>query len=338
MFYRRNKVWVVYFYKPDSTKVQKTAEEIKTLEQKFIGIINVAVVDWEEDEEICLELGAYESPTIRIFGEKYNDEGVPFKGKMEWKEISNAATARMESFVSVVTDNNYNEFMNREKNNMKVLLFSKKKKASILYKALSKFSKQFSYGFVKESDPLTKKFGIETLPSIWVVENYYSHKADCYTGELQFESLKAFLREYMIGEKKVDAFTQTQLVKLDENSYRSGVWGPKESKFWFIYFSEEGSDSEKNKEIIAEKVREFSKSPIIFVYVDIKESSEFYGTFGTDSQIIMYRPKKKKFAEFKKGEINAKNLFLFIDGVMGSSEKYVKLDSHPTFEVHTEDL
>jgi hypothetical protein len=52
----------------------------------------------------------------------------------------------------------------------------------------------------------------------------------------------------------------------------------------------------------------------------------------------MYRPKKKKFAEFKKGEINAKNLFLFIDGVMGSSEKYVKLDSHPTFEVHTEDL
>lgn len=72
----------------------------------------------------------------------------------------------MESFVSIVNDKNYKDFMNRERNNIKVLLFSNKKKTPPVYKALSKFSKQITYGIVRSDDPLTNSFKVSSIPSL----------------------------------------------------------------------------------------------------------------------------------------------------------------------------
>jgi DnaJ-class molecular chaperone len=44
-FYRRNIVWVLFFYKPQSAKTKEIAEELKTLAEKRHGIIGVGVVD-----------------------------------------------------------------------------------------------------------------------------------------------------------------------------------------------------------------------------------------------------------------------------------------------------
>lgn len=165
-FYRRNIVWVVFFYKPSDPQLKEKAEEIKTLAEKMHGIIGVGVADCEEDEEICEEFIAYDTPSLKIFTEKMRDDGELYKGKIAWKSISNAATSKMESFVSIVTESNYLDFMNREKDNFKVLLFSSKKSVPAIYKALSKFSTQISYGFVRQSDNLTKQFQISTVPSL----------------------------------------------------------------------------------------------------------------------------------------------------------------------------
>lgn len=44
-FYRRNIVWVIFFFKPDHSKTEKYAEEIKILAEKMHGIIGVGAVD-----------------------------------------------------------------------------------------------------------------------------------------------------------------------------------------------------------------------------------------------------------------------------------------------------
>lgn len=165
-FYRRNIVWVLFFYKSSDGKIKEHSEEIKTLAEKMHGIIKVGVVDCEEDEEICDEFSIKKTPRIKIYAEKINDPGVNFKGKLEWKAISSQATAKMESFVSIVTENGFLDFMSREKDNFKVLLFTNKKKTPPVYKALSKFSKQISFGMVRESDPLKNSFKIDKLPSL----------------------------------------------------------------------------------------------------------------------------------------------------------------------------
>jgi len=53
------------------------------------GIIKVGAVDCNEDEELCEEFGVYSVPTITIFTENYSDDGEHYKGKMDWKSISN---------------------------------------------------------------------------------------------------------------------------------------------------------------------------------------------------------------------------------------------------------
>jgi hypothetical protein len=71
--------------------------------------------------------------------------------------------------------------------------------------------------------------------------------------------------------------------------------------------------------------------------VDKRESKTFYNNFGSESNIIMYRPKRMRYAEFK-AELTEDNLFLFIDGVLAGSAKYVKMENHPSFITKHEDL
>ena len=46
-----------------------------------------------------------------IFNENYGDDGDEYKGKLEWKAISTFATNKMQNFVSLVTTENYEQFI-----------------------------------------------------------------------------------------------------------------------------------------------------------------------------------------------------------------------------------
>lgn len=82
------------------------------MSQKLYGIIRVAAIDCDEDEEMCEEFAVYDVPTIMAFTENIKDEGEKYKEKdFSWKKISNFATKKMQDFVSVVLSSNYNEFM-----------------------------------------------------------------------------------------------------------------------------------------------------------------------------------------------------------------------------------
>ena len=49
----------------------------------------------------------FETPTIKIFTENASDDGEVFRGKNDWKSISAAAANKMQSFVNIVTLENY---------------------------------------------------------------------------------------------------------------------------------------------------------------------------------------------------------------------------------------
>ena len=63
-----------------------------------------------------------------IFSENFQDDGEKFTGAMNANAIMNAAVKKMQSFVSVVTDENYDAFIERERaTKHKILLFTEKK-------------------------------------------------------------------------------------------------------------------------------------------------------------------------------------------------------------------
>ncbi len=58
---------------------------------------------------------------------------------MDPTKIMNTAAKKMQSFVSVVTENNWQSFIERERaTKHKILLFTEKKTTPTIYKALSK--------------------------------------------------------------------------------------------------------------------------------------------------------------------------------------------------------
>jgi len=73
----------------------------------MFGIFQIGAVDCLEDEELCEEFTVFETPTIKIFTEYASDEGEVYKGKKDWKSISAAAANKMQSFVNIVTVENY---------------------------------------------------------------------------------------------------------------------------------------------------------------------------------------------------------------------------------------
>jgi len=72
---------------------------------------------------------------------------------MNWKSISRAATKMMQSFVSIVTTDNYDQFVQRDPFKYKVLLFTERKSTPPIYKALSKqYKDKLLMGEVRKSD------------------------------------------------------------------------------------------------------------------------------------------------------------------------------------------
>lgn len=85
------------------------------MSEKLYGIVWVAAVDCDEDDEICEEFQVYEVPRILVFTENFKDDGEKYTDKFEWKKLYTFATKKMQDFVSVVTLNNYNDFFEWEK-------------------------------------------------------------------------------------------------------------------------------------------------------------------------------------------------------------------------------
>jgi len=78
---------VVFFFKTESEQCKKIKEEYKTLAEKMHGILRIAAVDCEEDEEMCEEFLVFDTPTIMVFTDQFSDDGEKYKGKYEWKKI-----------------------------------------------------------------------------------------------------------------------------------------------------------------------------------------------------------------------------------------------------------
>lgn len=191
-FYRRREIWIVYFFNPENKECKEFKDTYKEISEKLYGIIKVGAIDCLNEEELCEEFGAYDIPQILIFSENFSDEGERYRGDMEVNKIMNAASKRMQSFVSVVSDSNYESFIERErlvKN--KVILFTDKKTTPTLFKALSKkYLERLNLGEIKQSEEeLIKKFGITEFPTILALTDPEGYSGEKYEGAMNVDQL-----------------------------------------------------------------------------------------------------------------------------------------------------
>ena len=121
------------------------------------------------------EFEVYGTPAVLGFESKLGSDAKRFSEKNGFtiKSLAKFAVKRMENFVNFVTENNYEEWIQMEREKGKVLLFTSAKKTPPLFMALSKeFKNRLSFGEVR-GPPIEfqKKFNINKIPTILVLEN-----------------------------------------------------------------------------------------------------------------------------------------------------------------------
>lgn len=180
---------MILFYKPAEESSKKLKDEYRMFSEKMYGIIKVGAVDCSEDEELCEEFSVYQYPTMMVFQENYSDDGERYTGDMNWKSIANFATKKMQSFVSIVTSENYESFIARDPTKFKVLLFTERKSTPPIYKALSKnYKDKLLFGEVRKSDEkMAQMFKVTEFPKIMVITDPVEHVGEFYTGELKID-------------------------------------------------------------------------------------------------------------------------------------------------------
>lgn len=133
-----------------------------------------------------------------VFKEDASHDGDKYEGELKTAKIGNFASKRMQSFVSIVHQDNYESFTSRYPEQHKVLIFSDRKHPSTLVKYLSKFyNDKLLFGYVrKEETEMIQKFGVTTFPTISILTDPEVPSYTTFNGEVNVKNLKDFFREF----------------------------------------------------------------------------------------------------------------------------------------------
>lgn len=276
------------------------------------GIMSVGAIDCKEDEELCEEFSVYnggKENTIKVFTENMNDDGADFKGKLEWKAIAGFASRKMQNFVEVVNNDNYNKFATDNMGKNKILLFTDKKYTISLFKSLSKTYKQkLVFGEVRlKNDPeLFQKFGITETPTILALTDPFSYQGEKFeSGDLKIDQLKKFISNYAYQEVKIEKkINMNKLTYQSNKSPTSGVCGKKTSNLCLILFlSVKGSEVQ-----YTELLTQFKNDPVTVAYVYSSEEPDLLKQFGVQDNYgaVIYKPKRSKFVKMSQEKIKEK--------------------------------
>jgi hypothetical protein len=154
-----------------------------------------------------------------IFNEKFSDDGELFSGEMVAEKIMGAASKRMQNFVSVVTSENYDSWVERDRlTKQKILLFTDKKTTPTMFKSFSKkHISRLNLGEVKQSEEeLCKKYGVTDFPTILALTNPEDFESEKYEGEMNVDQVSKFLNTYAYATPKkpiVTDFTELTVEK-----------------------------------------------------------------------------------------------------------------------------
>ena len=168
-------------------------------------MIKVGAIDCLQEEELCEEFSVYQVPSILIFSENMSDDGEKYSGEMKSDSIMNAAAKKMQSFVSTVSETNYDSFIERDRTTKhKMILFNAKKSTPTIFKALSKnYLERLTFGEIKQSEEeLIKKFNIQTFPTILALTDPENYAGEKYEGEVNIDQLSKFMSNYAYSTPK----------------------------------------------------------------------------------------------------------------------------------------
>ncbi|CAD8190483.1 unnamed protein product [Paramecium pentaurelia] len=316
-FYRREEVWLIYFYLPNG-EGQKHKKLIIELAEKYAGIFRVAAIDCEDDEALCEdEFSVRRYPSVSIYASRLSAEPIKYKGKWELNDLAKEAVDLMEDFVIVLSGFNFQEYI--EKSKPKVILFTNKKSTPPLFKALSKeFKGKLEFAMIRQSEiQLSQIFKITEYPSLVVAQNDQDFKV--FESEFKKDQIVKFLRQFAYGQKKEPP--QKLIQQLNRQNYEQCIQKGKDLCFLLLI------NNELELELISKIPSKYQNENIQFYYGSLKQFTSKFEKDQTKSYAVIIKPKRQTYAV--QNSIETNEIITFIDDVLGGGRTFKKM--HSTF-------
>lgn len=208
----------------------------------------------------------------------------------------------MQNFVSFVNNENYEQFIERDPQKNKVILFTERKTTAPLFKSLSKtYKDKLLFGEVKKSDEeLLKKFGVTETPKLLVITDPYNYVGEVYdSNEMKIDQLKKFLSNFAYSTPKMEKKVEFNLLTMKKAANpNTGVCGRKTSNLCVILFLKDKS-MPKIIEQYFPLLDQLKSDPVTFAYVFSEDEPHMVKQFGitNNSGAVIYRPKRAKYTK-----------------------------------------
>ncbi|CAD8199025.1 unnamed protein product [Paramecium pentaurelia] len=316
-FYRREEVWVIYFYLPNG-EGQKHKKVVTELAEKYEGIFRVAAIDCEDDEALCEdEFQVKRYPSISIYASRLSAEPIKYKGKWEVNDLVKEAVDLMEDFVIILSGFNFQEYI--EKSKPKVILFTNKKSTPPLFKALSKeFKGKLEFAMIRQSErQLASIFKITEFPSLIVAQNDQDFKV--FEQDFRKDEIVKFLRQFAYGQKKESQ--QKGIQKLNGQNYEQCIIKGKDLCFILLI------KDELELELISKIPNKYKNDSISFYYGFLKQLKSKFEVNQSESYAVIIKPKRQTYTV--QNSIETNEIIGFIDDVLGGGRTFKKM--HSTF-------
>jgi len=205
--FRDNSVSSLWFFKEDSKEDQAFLEEYNKVAGELKGMAKICAISCSEFDVFCEKQGIKETPAVMI----YPPNPMPafkFEGKMEQKAIAGKVARFMPDYTEKLDKENIDKFLSSDASKPKVMLFSNKKTAPMMWKALSSetvFKRTVKFGFVTEDQAdIVQRFKVKKFPSVIMQRGTKGETKETYSGDLKFLALKDWVNlhsESGMGDK-----------------------------------------------------------------------------------------------------------------------------------------
>lgn len=335
-FYRRIGVWVVFFYRGREKESQEIKQPFTAFHDKFSEIFTIAAVNCEEDEEICEEFAALDTPAITIFNHDITQEGERYTGQYSVGKFAGFAAQFLEDYVRVVTPANFEEFMASNPTKTKLLLNTSKKSTPPILKVLSKeFKGSLAVGIVKNQPQLAARF--EGLPTPGFVSIGASPEDfEIYSGGFKKSEIANFVR-HQIQNYTPDALQMAKKSKhiVGASQLPSGQCSMDYKHLCFLVFSNKEESSKIQGEMNT-ILQYFTEDPVVLNTIDRRlfdfeevlaslptaqrESTTLEGVYG-----VLVKPSKKRITFLiSESGYGAEKLRNSVESALSGSVRYLR--------------
>ena len=193
-------LWIVEFFAPWCGHCKNLAPEYEKAATNLKGLVKIAAIDCDKEQQLCGGFGIKGFPTIKVFKPSGDPQKPPtpedYNGPRTAAGIANYATEIMPSYVTSLTKKNHDQFLEKNSDLPIVLSFTEKDKTSSLYKGLSaEFKGRLAFAEVKKSQKeLVSQYEVKNFPSVLVLKKDGSK--DHFKDKLSHTNLEKFLSSF----------------------------------------------------------------------------------------------------------------------------------------------